>query len=358
MADSVPTYSDLETKLVLKWVDTEDVLATQRAMIEVTPDAAYLELPRGRRGEKGEKGDPGPGFWFRNLITDKRQLPQNLHHVDRGAAFPDTNSKSLWVWDGSDYFEIPNFIGLRGEPGATPRVQIGSVAPGGEAQVSVNQAASTDEVVVLDFVLPQGPVGPRGERGEMGQGSDVSAAPDVDVSRAPQPGEALTWNGSKWAPRNVLSPVGPWQLGPNDFTSFEQKLIGSSDKQSHLIASYTVPGLPFDWRPVVLGGHLQWWSDLSIQLNVDVRVGNAQKGDIVGHGVGVRNARQLQYVSIHPWSTGQVTPGSTYGVVKANTATTIYVVLEKVYGSAGAWEFTRQNAGLTFMAMPVNEALA
>lgn len=358
MADIVPTYKDLETKLVLRWVDTEDVMATQRATIEVTPEAAYLELPRGLRGEKGDPGDPGPGFWFRDLITDKRQLPQNLRDVDRGSAFPDTRSKSLWVWDGRDYFEIPNFIGLRGEPGKTPRVQIGSVVPGGAARVTVNQAASTEDTFVLDFVLPQGPVGPQGKQGEIGEASDLSNSPDVDMSRPPKPGEALTWNGSKWAPRNVLSPVGPWMLGPNEFRSFEQKLIGSKEKQNHLIASYTVPGLPFDWRPVILGGHLQWWSDLGIQLNVDVRVGNAQKGDIVGHGVGVRNARQLQYVSIHPWSTATATPGSTYGVVKANTATTLYVVLEKVYGSAGAWEFTRQNAGLTFMAMPVNTQYA
>ena len=354
MSDTVPTYKDLETKLLLRFVDTEDVMATQRANIEVTPEAAYLELPRGLRGEKGEKGDPGPGLWFRHLVTDKSQLPRDLRDVDAGAAYPDTTSKSLWVWDGQDFLEIPNFIGLRGEPGVTPRVQVGSVTPGGSAKVSVNQAASTADTFVLDFVLPQGPVGPRGERGETGEASNVSSSPDVDVSRAPNVGEALTWNGSKWAPRSVLSPIGPWSLGPNEFQSFEQKLIGSADVQSKLIASYTVPGLPFDWRPVVLGGHLQWWSDLGIQLNVDVRVGNAQKGDIVGHGVGVRNARQLQYVSIHPWSTATATPGSSYGVVKANTATTIYVVIDKVYGSVGAWEFTRQNAGLSFMAMPVN----
>lgn len=355
MADNVPTYRDLETKLVLRWIDTEDVMATQRATIEVTPEAAYLELPRGLRGQKGEKGDPGPGLWFRHLITNKRELPTNLRDVDAGAAYPDVNTKSLWVWDGQDYMEIPNFIGLRGEPGKTPRVQIGAVSPGGAAKVSVNQAASTEDTFVLDFVLPQGPVGPQGQKGPRGEGSDLSDSPDVDLTRAPNVGEALTWNGQKWAPRNVLSPIGPWMLGPNDFTSASQRLIGSSDFKNRLIASYTVPGLPFDWRPVILGGHLQWWSDLGIQLNVDVRVGNAQKGDIVGHGVGVRNARQLQYVSIHPWSLSQVTPGSTYGVVKANTATTIYVVLEKVYGSSGAWEFTRQNAGLTFMAMPVNE---
>ncbi|AWB84763.1 phage tail protein [Corynebacterium liangguodongii] len=349
---TVPTYHDLETKLILRWVDTEDVMATQRAIIEVTPEAAYLELPRGLRGEKGDKGDPGPGFWFRQLITNRNQLPTNLRDVDRGSAFPDTTSKSLWVWDGADYFEIPNFIGLRGEPGVTPRVQIGKVEPGGDAAVSVNQAASTPDTFVLDFTLPQGPVGPPGKKGDTGTASNVSSSPDVDVSRPPAVGEALTWNGSKWAPRNVLAPIGPFQMGPNDFQSFSQDLIGSSDLSEKLIGSMTVPGLPFDWRPVVLGGHLQWQTDLGIQCNVDVRVGNAQRGDIVGHGVGVRNGFILQHVSLHPWSTGQVVPGSTYGVVKANTATTIYVVMSKVYGSVGRWDFTRQNAGLTFMAMP------
>ena len=36
------TYQDLEQKLILRWVDTEDVLATQRAIIEVTPDTATM----------------------------------------------------------------------------------------------------------------------------------------------------------------------------------------------------------------------------------------------------------------------------------------------------------------------------
>lgn len=351
---TVPTYGDLQTKLVLRWIDTEDAMATQRAMIEVTPDAAYLELPRGRRGEKGEKGDPGPGFWFRQLITDRNQLPTNLRDVDRGAAFPDTNSKSLWVWDGADYFEIPNFIGLRGEPGVTPRVQIGKVEPGGDAMVSVNQAASTDDTFVLDFVLPQGPRGPQGDRGEVGAASNVSASPDVDVSRPPAVGEALTWNGSKWAPRNVLAPIGPFQMGPNDFQSFSQRLIGSADVTEKLIGSMTVPGLPFDWRPVVLGGLLKVETPLGVQYDAEVRVGNAQKGDIIGRGVGKIYQRRDDPTLLYPHSTVQVTPGSSYGVVKANTATTVYVVLKKVAGTVGGWDFWRDNAGLTFMAMPVN----
>lgn len=354
MADSVPTYRDLETKLVLRWVDTEDIMATQRATIEVTPEASYLELPRGLRGEKGDKGDPGPGFWFRKLITNKNQLPTNLRDVDRGSAFPDTVSKSLWVWDGADYFEIPNFIGLRGEPGVTPRVQIGKVEPGVDAAVAVNQAASTEDTFVLDFTLPQGPVGPPGEKGDTGTASNVSSSPDVDVSRPPAVGEALTWNGSKWAPRNVLSPIGPWMMGPNDFQSHNQPLIGSGDVKEKLIGSMTIPGLPFDWRPMVIGGNLTLETPSGVQFNADVRVGNAQKGDIVGHGVGKKSQRLDEPMSLHPWSTGQVTPGSTYGVVKANTATTIYVVLGKVAGTIGAWQFTRQNAGLTFVAMPVN----
>lgn len=354
MADQTPIYKDLETKLILKWVDTEDLLSTQRALIEVTPEAAYLELPRGRRGEKGEPGDPGPGFWFRALITDKKQLPQNLRDVDRGSAFPDTKSKSLWVWDGKDYFEIPNFIGLRGEPGVTPRVQIGSVVPGGDARVSVNQAASTEDTFVLDFVLPQGPVGPPGEKGDEGEASNVSSAPDVDVSRPPVPGESLTWNGSKWVPRSVLSPIGPWVLGENDFTSFSQSLIGSGNVSEKLIASFTVPGLPFDWKPVILGGQLRVETPIGVQYDAEVRVGNAQRGDIVGRGMGKPYQRREDYTVIVPAVDSRMTPGNSVGVVRANTATSIYVVLKKTRGTIGGWDFWRSGASLSFMAMPTN----
>lgn len=347
------TYKDLTTQLRLRWVDVEDVRATQHAVIEVTPEAAYLELPRGKKGDKGDKGDPGPGFWFRSLITDKSQLPRDLQDVDRGAAFPDTNSKSLWVWDGAQYFEIPNFIGLRGEPGVTPRVQIGKVEPGGQASVSVNQAASTDGTFVLDFVLPQGPRGPQGEQGDVGTASNVSSSPDVDLTHEPQPGEALTWNGLKWAPRTVLSPVGPFTLGPNDFTAIDVPLIGSGNVSEKLVASLTIPGQPFDWRPLVVSGLVKVETPIGVQYDAEVRVGNAQKGDIVGYGVGRVFQRWDDPTIIRPHYPQAVSPGSTYGVVKANTATTLYVVLKKHVGTIGAWKTDREWSNLVVMAQPV-----
>ena len=353
---TTPVYKDLETKLILRWVDTEDVMATQRALIEVTPEAAYLELPRGLRGEKGEKGDPGPQMYMRKLITSRAQLPNNLTEVDAGAAYPDTNSKSLWVWTGTNFFEIPNFIGLRGEKGITPRIQIGAVKPGGTASVSVNQAASTEETVVLDFVLPQGPRGPQGEQGEVGQASNVSASPDVDVTRAPRPGEALTWNGAKWAPRSIMAPIGPWIMGPNNFTPHQQGLLGSGDMNRKLVGAMTVPGLPFDWKPLVIGGLLTVETPLGVAFNAEVRVGNAQRGDVVGHGVGKPFQRREEPTLLYPWAPEQVTPSNSYGVVKANTATTIYVVLHKAQGSIGGWEFFRDHASLAFIAQPVNSA--
>lgn len=355
MADSVPIYKDLETKLILKWVDTEDLLSTQRALIEVTPEAAFLELPRGRRGEKGEKGDAGAQMWIRDLITNRNQLPQNLREVDQGACYVDTNSRSAWVWNGRDYIEIPEFVGVRGEPGMTPRVQIGSVRPGGDASVSVNQAASTEDTFVLDFVLPQGPVGPPGEKGDEGTASNVSNSPDVDMTRPPVPGEALTWNGAKWAPRNVMSPIGPWVLGEGDFTSVSQHLIGSGNVSEKMIASYTVPGLPFDWHPVVLGGQLRVETPIGVQYDAEVRVGNAQRGDIIGRGIGKPYQRREDHTQIYPAVDSRMTPGNAVGVVKANTATTIYVVLKKTRGTIGGWDFWRSNSSLAFMAMPVNQ---
>lgn len=351
---TTPTYEDLTTQLRLQWVDFEDAQATQRALIEVTPDQAHMELPRGKRGEKGDKGDPGPAPLFRAHITDRSQLPRDLTQADWGAAYVNTVTRELHVWDGFDWFHVPDFVGVQGEPGETPQIQVGSVTPGGEAAVSVNRAASNDQVVVLDFVLPQGPRGPQGKQGEIGEASNVSSSPDVDVSTPPDPGDALTWNGSHWAPRTTLNPIGPWMLGPSDFTPIDVGTLESGGVNERIIASYVVPGLPFDWRPVVVGGLLTVEFPIGVHFNADIRVGNAQKGDIVGHGVGKDLQRPEDPMLLHPWSTSTVTPGSTYGVVQANTATTIYVVLVKVNGSIGGWKFHRQNAGLTFYAQPVN----
>ena len=353
-AKLVATYQDLEQKLILRWVDTEDVLATQRAIIEVTPESATMELPRGRRGEPGDKGDPGAQMWLRGLITDNSELPTNLREVDQGAAWANTVTRSLWVWNGRNYIEIPNFIGIKGDAGETPRFQIGSVKPGLEAEVSVNHAASTDTLVVLDFTLPQGPQGDPGDKGDPGEAAALSESPDVDVSQPPEDGEALVWNGAKWAPRTVLAPIGPWVLAANDFTSFSQGTSGSGSVSEHLIASITVPPMPFDWHPVVLGGNLQVESSLSVQLDVEVRVGNAQRGDLVGYGTGRKNQSFTDLMVITPATESRVTPASPTGMVEANSATTIYVVLKKVQGSTGRWGFQRTNASLAFMAMPAN----
>ena len=350
---TTPTFKDLTTQLRLRWIDAEDVMATQRALIEVTPDSAYLELPRGRRGEKGETGDPGPGLWFRNLITSPAELPSDLELVDAGAAYPDVNSRSLWVWDGTSYLEIPDFIGLQGEKGETPRIEVGEVRPGGAASVIVNQAASTEDLTVLDFTLPQGPRGPEGEKGDQGDGSAVSDAPDVDLSEPPSPGEALVWNGVSWAPRTVLSPVGPFAIGPSDFNVIDVNLLESTGWQSGILAQMTVPGLPFDWRPMIAGGLVKAETPLGVQIDAEVRVGNAQQGDVIGYGVGKTLQRWDDPTIIRPFFPQTVTPGAAYGVVSANTATTIYIVLKKVMGTIGAWRTDRQWNSLVVMAQPV-----
>lgn len=351
---TTPTFKDLTT-LTLRWVDVEDARATQRALIEVTPEGANLELPRGKKGDKGDKGDPGPGLWFRHLITHPSQLPQDLRQVDAGAAYPDTNSKSLWVWDGYDYLEVPNFIGLRGEPGITPNFQVGTVEPGLTASVSINETASTDEVKILDFTLPQGPKGDKGNPGPAGDGGPISSASDVDLTRPPADGEALTWNGAAWAPRSVLAPVGPWAMGPLQFNSVVQPNLGSESVSEQLIGSMTIPGLPYDWRPLIAGGVIMLKSVEGVRLDVEVHVGDAQMGDVIGRGIGQVGAQDvLEPVHIVPHYEPGVTPSAAYGVVAANTATDISVVVKRRVGTMGEWEFLRDMASLVLIALPMN----
>ncbi|WP_130841724.1 phage tail protein [Corynebacterium neomassiliense] len=348
------TLKDLTTSLKLEFVDLEDVQATQRALIQVTPAGASLELPRGKKGEPGKDGAPGPQVWWTGLITDPSELPGDLTAVDRGCAWADTVSKSVWIWDGEDFFEIPDFIGLRGEPGETATVQVGEVVNGSEAKVTVNEAASTDTVTVLDFELPQGPRGIQGEKGESGDMGPLGSADDVDLSVAPNVGDSLVWDGAVWRPGSTLSPVGPWALGPNDFSVANVNLIQSGSWASQVVATMTVPALPFDWRPIVVGGLVELETPLGYRVDVEVRVGNAQQGDVIGYGRGKPLQRWEDPTVIQPSWAQTVTPSSAYGVVKANTATTIYVVLVKADGTIGAWKSGRENCGLTIMAQPTN----
>ena len=92
-----------------------------------------------------------------------------------------------------------------------------------------------------------------------------------------------------------------------------------------------------------------------MQYDAEVRVGNAQRGDIIGRGIGKPYQRREDYTQIYPAVSSRMTPGNAVGVVKANTATSIYVVLKKTRGTIGGWDFWRDNASLAFMAMPVNQ---
>lgn len=352
MAD---TYDSLVKNLRLRWVDTEDALATQRAIIEVTPEAAYLELPRGRRGERGEKGDPASPIQWRFMITDRSQLPTDLTQYDQGAAFPDTVSKSLFVWDGSDYFEIPDFIGMRGERGATPEIVIGEVTMGGEARVSVNQSASTDDRVVLDMSFPQGPRGPQGEVGPPGESAELVNAPDYDNNEPPQVGDAITWNGTHWSPRTVMSPIGPWVMGPQNFTPHDVGTIESGGVSERLLGTLTIPALPFDYHPVCLGGQMYFETAAGIRYDVDVRLGDASTGPRIGSGRGYLFQRMGDPTIVMPFVNGAVTPETPNMTVPANTSTQIYIVARKVDGWVGGWKFSTGGSSLSFLAMPVVE---
>lgn len=101
-----PVLRELETKLKLRWVDTDDYMATQRAIIQVEPELAYLELPRGR---KGDKGDPGPAISFQGIVASDSHLPAN---AEVGQAYVNTSTKGLAVWNGRRWFKVDNFAGV------------------------------------------------------------------------------------------------------------------------------------------------------------------------------------------------------------------------------------------------------
>lgn len=341
-------YSDL-LELRLQWVDVEDYLATQRAIIEVTPGMANLELPRGRRGEKGEKGDAGAAAMFRYPVASRDDLPTNLTEFDQGAAFPDVGSRSLWIWDGGDWSEVPEFIGVPGETGATPEFVIGSVTMGGGPIVSVDQASSTEERVVLDFQLPQGPRGPEGPEGPPGDSAAIVEAPDYDNAQPPTTGDAIVWNGTKWQPSQVTQPVGPWIMGPSQFT---RQIVGFGQGGEYILGTLTIPGLPFDWRPVVLGGQLFFKiSGVTTRVNGEVRLGNASTGTRIGMARGHAGASIHTPAIVVPYSDTAVTPETSVDIVPANTTTSIYVVAKRVDGN-GAWESSPVESSITIMAMP------
>ena len=108
--------------------------------------------PEGIQGQRGEKGDVGPGF---RLIGEVDRIENISSSKREGDCYFITSTKEVVIWAGSDWINLGNVKGPKGDAGA--QGPTGSQGPAGE-------------MGPVGPVGPPGRVGPKGDRGEKGNG--------------------------------------------------------------------------------------------------------------------------------------------------------------------------------------------
>jgi hypothetical protein len=316
------------------------------------------------------EGPPGSGgqqtFAFRQqddaYVNSSADLPTNLTDLpaDIGKYFLiDTldsegmvTMETAWTWYGTAWRQF--MLGTFGPPGPVPAIEVEEnlIPPGEDAYVDTT-ATTTEPSWDLYLPEPAGPVGPVGP---------LHNFPDVDTSTAPKTFDLLAFNGKYntagqpiWAPFaiNQLLP-GPYSMPESAFTAF------TGLTQQALIGSYTIPGQPFEWTPIVWGHLGMTGINLSkdpLLIGAQVLMGDPVSGVQIARGIGSTLGRVVIYP--HYTTTANkaltVTPTNQYAMVAANTAATIHVNLWND-GQQGLYSFHPGGAQLFVMATPVNIA--
>ena len=336
------TIREAIAQLRLRWDgDVMDYESERRAIIEVTNGVGELLLPRGRDGDKGANGEPGPKLApdlvveFADDTDAYNDLPTGLTDIDRGYVVLNDTTKTAFFWNGEAWTIVHDVVGLRGDQGPAVGVSVGTVTTspsGGAAAVSVNPA-STPTNIVLDFTFPRGPQGAVGVGQKGDPGDAIASASDVDLGDGPEDGQGLVWDTTigKWRPYTITSgPVGPYGLGPNEFTAINDSAWPQDYK---VIAQIDIPAQGFAWHPRVFAQCDVRLTGLQARVDLEARLGSPT-GPVVGRGPG--NTVTTLIDNYYPrdlspaFEGGMITPDSPSYSVPRGTVGTIYLVLRRI----------------------------
>lgn len=345
----MPNLGDFVLNTKVRFIDIGDMPSTERAVFEVTPEGAMLELPRGERGPRGYQGMAADPVKFGGWVAHPDDLPVNLGMEEANTVFPVGSDNSLRVWTGLEWMTYPDWIGTRGETGASQQVRVGTVQSGPAPEV-VLSTETTEDRAVLDFVLQRGPQGVQGEKGDTGPSSSIAESPDFDSSATPVAGDSLVFDGEKWSPRYNPAPVGPYVLPSSQINSAHVGVIDFGSRPRVVLGELSIPAQQFAWRPMVTG---QIWVNTLFGPTVDIEARlSTATGTMVGLGSDVPNHNDFH--RIIPFFDQAVTPESTHARIEAGTPVTIVLVARRTGGLAGDWSTTTTRAQMTVMCQPAD----
>lgn len=344
------TIGEYLTSVRMTGVDDGVGLENVVNSFQVTPTEGVLELKAGNPGPPGPQGEPAWPWNWRGDVADTAALNAirpTLGLAHRGYAYRVVSTNAVMYWDGETFYPFLSAFGAEGPRGLPNELTIGTVTTLAEGAPATATITGTPPNQVLNLSIPKG--GP-GEQGDPGQPGPIMGSADVDNSVPLADGYVLQYKSAtgKFTPVPSPAPTGPYGLGNTDFSSGSNVSAASST-----IATRTIPGQPFAWRPRCEGG-LSMTSHVSSigagRVDCDVRIGSAT-GQIVAQAVGFPSANWIR-ASFEPYFGATMAPDSTVGVIPANTTVVLYVVINRNLGSSN-YSWSNSTAALMVYCEPV-----
>ncbi len=324
------------------------------ASVTVAEDVAELPLPPGPEGLPGPQGRPRTTFLKMGDIADIAARPAGLGAEDRGKWWHRLDDDGMDVWTGTGWQHSPNAVGPQGEIAAAATIEVADTVHN-ENLVSAGVEFSGAGAQFLEVTVPAGDPGAQGPSGASGT---VATAPDYDATIGPANRSPFAYSTTLRKFRAMPPPngYGPWSWYENDFTADAQS---ATDKLT--AGTFTVPGLPFEWRPICYGflyAYIEGGSG-SHYFRLSVRLLTSE-GVVVAGYRSKFNGSYL-YLPLTPLyadndSTKTLAPTSKYATVPAGQEGKLVVLVERLGVSSGSSiqiGYQRQRASLTVYAQPV-----
>ncbi|MBF6357678.1 hypothetical protein IU449_24540 [Nocardia higoensis] len=331
-----------------------DGLPVLTAEVTVNPTVAELSLPQGPTGPAGRRGLPRTTFHKMGEIADAAARPSGLGPDDRGKWWHRLDDDGMDVWTGAGWQHSPNAVGPAGP--AADSIEFTDVR-------TVHEPALTNPAVVVtgsgaaQMLSVTVPAGLRGPKGPPGASGTIGSAPDFDTTVGPTDGGVFGYQRGSRKFQALAAPTGrgPWAWYDTDFAADQ------AGAAAQLVAgTFTVPAMPFEWRPTVYGHLSVYCQDSGQQFyRVTVRLMHSEGQIVAMARPGITGGGYLMTPFAPAYSdadaTKSLSPTATYATVPAGQPVNLVVTVDRLNASStstGEIGYQRAGASLVVYATP------
>ncbi|WP_047888531.1 hypothetical protein [Rhodococcus sp. ARP2] len=300
---------------------------------------AVLGLPA-YEGAPGPAGPPGAIHKGDRTQSQLEGLATTLGAAEVNWAYRNVETDDQWIWDGDGFVIYANAYGTPGLTGPAPTMHAGQLTINGtpvDGEFGV-EVTGTDGDYAVHLHLPEMP---EGEPGPPGASGPIFTSVDV-AGPAPTASQVLAFNAAtgklNWS--TVRTPIEEYVVPPSGFPNVTKL---SSDVR-HQLTVVTIPPKAYPYRFDFAGG-VDCEAKVGHQIDLEIRLGDPVSGPLLGYGKG-QDGEGWREVAFRAHSDVAILPGSTDGVIAANTQAVLYVSAVKKAGSSSSWSVRNNLAQL------------